>query len=375
MIRIVFIIFISCVNLLTAKAQILPSPSSLIVSTGVWLYQNTNKSQYRVDLEANASTFEEAKLEGFRQALNQAVGSLTLSSIELKNGFINNHEIINYASGYIDRYEILNQTEKQGITTLRMRVWVSHSQISDRLLHKSEKSGEVEGPRASVQLGSIIRERHSGDSAISHILRDFPQRSFDIEIGKTNFNYDDNRSAKLELTFKIKWNHEYLMALSEVLEQISLGKAEVNCRYLISPPVNGINCPYKSYIQIKTKIPNKFFFSKKNINYGFDDDEKIKLFTLNILQSKPAILLTVKNTNGEIHSQNCYRWISQQSDGNAIIAEGLGIFWPPPSSKFYIDGWSELILQAPINFNNSPSVLNSLGKVEIDVVRNEKCPR
>ncbi|NBV28792.1 hypothetical protein EBS02_07235 [bacterium] len=353
-----------------AQSQLLPSPSSLVISAGMWLYQDKTKPLYLVEVESRGSNFEEARTEGFRLAVEHAVGSLLLSNTEINNGKIDRREIINYASGYIDKFEILTKREFQGTITIQMKVWVSQSQIASRLLHQSKANTQIEGPRASAQISSLIKERQTGDNAVTSILRDFPQRSFDISIGKTSLTFDSNRNPSMKVDFKIKWNYDYLMGLLELLESTSQGKAVGSCRYMREP-----TCQYESYIHIRTKIPNKFLFSKRDLNFGYYDFEKFKIFVDTFLVTNPAILIVIKNSHDQTVSKECYRWVSEQYRGSSFIAEGLGAIISSPGSKIFIDGWTELNLQAPIYFNQSLSHLETLSKVDIDVVRGDRCPK
>ena len=64
---------------------------------------------FDVDVESYASTFEEAKKEGFRLAVEYAVGSLILSETEVRSDRMKRDEIITYASGFVEDFKILSR--------------------------------------------------------------------------------------------------------------------------------------------------------------------------------------------------------------------------------------------------------------------------
>jgi hypothetical protein len=56
-----------------------------------------------------------------------------------------------------------------------MRVWVKRSALADRLLNRTEQSGQVDGARASVQLQTINQERATGDALLATGAKRFSQ--------------------------------------------------------------------------------------------------------------------------------------------------------------------------------------------------------
>ena len=157
-----------------------PSPVSIALTIGQWINQGSKKLYY-VEVKSQAQDFESAKAEGFRLAVEHAVGTLVLSETETANSRINRDDIITYASGYVDRFEITDRTNVGNAVELTMKVWVAHSAIANRLLNTSETSGQIDGERVATNIATITHERRSGDRIIATILTDFPKRSFDIE--------------------------------------------------------------------------------------------------------------------------------------------------------------------------------------------------
>jgi hypothetical protein len=114
-------------------AAIMPSPLGIVLTVGKWIYDaSTRKQVYYIEVAGQGSNPTEARDNGFRLAVEQAIGSLISSETEVQNGRIVRDEIISYASGFVDRFEII-ETRTTGTGTLVfMRVWVKRSDLSDR---------------------------------------------------------------------------------------------------------------------------------------------------------------------------------------------------------------------------------------------------
>ena len=89
-------------------AMFMPSPAGVILSVGQWIYNGTEKIYY-IEVMGEGRSPEEARNNGFRLAVEQAVGTIVASESEVNNTRLVRDEIISYASGYIFKYEIIKQ--------------------------------------------------------------------------------------------------------------------------------------------------------------------------------------------------------------------------------------------------------------------------
>ena len=128
-------------------AVLLPSPLSVILMVGRWLAEPGQPRVYYIRVQARGTTESEARREAYKRAIEEAIGSLVASESVVVNQELKRREIIEYSSGYIDRFKVLNQYHDGRHFVVDMDVWVKHSQIADRLLVKSESSGKIDGLR------------------------------------------------------------------------------------------------------------------------------------------------------------------------------------------------------------------------------------
>ena len=293
-----FVLALACAGLFTtAQSQtvgriITPTPVSVALTIGQWLFKDSKKLYY-IEVEARAPTFEQAKQEGFRLAVEHAVGSMILSETEVKSGRISRDDIITYSSGFVDQFEIAHKESVDGGVIVNMKVWVAHSSIANRLLNQSSQDGRVEGERAATQISTITQSRRDGDRVLGAVLHDFPSKAFDIKLDKTKVVYTSQRTGQLYVGFYISWNREYLNSLSEALRAI-------NQRTQCGEFSHRSHC-LGSY-QVEVAVPG---FSRNTRAY-FDDPVTERMFKDQVWGKRPGIILELKDFDGNQVLKQCY---------------------------------------------------------------------
>lgn len=354
-----FVLAVACgLALSSAVAQtsllanaIIPSPAGIVLTVGKWIWDASRQEQvYYIEVAGEGRTADESKDNGFRLAIEQAIGSIISSETEVKNGRVARDEIISYASGYVDRFEIVNQEASAvGVRTV-MKVWVRRSALSNRLLNRSEKSGEVDGPRASVQLSTLNRERATGDRLVQTVLNDFPKRAFDIDLKNTELKYA-NRSGVLEIPFELSWNKDYLSSLWTALAATSVKTSGAHSTVVVSP-----GGWFKSYGGSAT----------------YDDIGKFHLVVGTLVGTRPAVLLTIKSNTNTVLFRQCFRWPELDHFDGYVVRPGRFVFISPYGNNATINGGFKLnaIAQIPAN----PALLANASQIDADIVPGIKCP-
>lgn len=327
-----------------------PHPVSIVLTVGHWLTQDSKKLYY-VEVKSRARDFESAKAEGFRLAVEHAVGTLVLSETETANSRINRDDIITYASGYVDRFEITDRTNVGNSVELTMKVWVTHSAIANRLLNTSETSGQIDGERVATNIATITHERRSGDRIISTILTDFPKRSFDIELEPTKVIYDNNRRGQMKIEFYMRWNKLYLNSLAEALKTVNHNP---KCQGIIK------SCNFTSLIEVRQ--PG---FSS-NTQAHFNDSVLWTMFQQQLVLSRPAIQVILRDHQGAPQFKQCF-YTPELDHSNWRKHYYVGI----NPGHISVNGDYGRWFNTYIDLTNLP--VERLNRVELTVIRSSEC--
>jgi len=204
------------------QAQTSPMSTASVVLSVVRIALNlgSGKQEYtQVDVVSESATVEQARMEGFRTAVNQAIGSVVASQTQSQNQRIVRDEIINYSSGFVDRFEILEQQDQGNRIRLKMRVWVAESRLAHRLLGQSYDSQHVPGGKIGAQIETLLDERQQGDRLIQAIMQDYPHRAFDVKVGRSTVKFDEYRRAIVVTDVTIRWESRFVDAVYDTLKR------------------------------------------------------------------------------------------------------------------------------------------------------------
>jgi hypothetical protein len=320
----------------------IPSPAGVAFSAGKWIYdQLTAETVYYIQVTGDGRTPDDARNNGFRLAVEQAIGSVIASETEGRNGRLARDEIINYSGGYVDRYKILKQEPSDYGQRITMEVWIRRSSLPERLLGRSEAAGFVDGNRASVQLDTLNYERRQADRLVDSVLADFPRRAFVIDLKKTEITYN-NRQGYLEVPFTLKLDPNYTASLNSALKSVSHGNTGGTYKVSVGKSVS-----------------------------AFEDRAQFGQIIERMISSRPAVRITVLTVENRPIYQACHRWSELDHLDGYQVRPGhfVGVHSMVPFIS--INGALKLdaIAQLPVN----PAFLAQANRVDAEVVLGASC--
>jgi len=350
-----FLIGLLCTGALVASAQqtqnpLTPTPVSAAISVGTWVLSSDRKKVFEIDVQAKAQSFEQAKKEGFRLAVEHAVGNFILSETEVNNSRMERDEIITYASGFVERFEILNRNDTGNGVRVSMRVWVAHSSIAQRLLNKSETADNLEGPRVQAKVETYQEYRHNADRVLRAVLADYPQRAFDVHLENSQVVLDTQRQPHVIVPFVLQWNEKYLNSLVETVQRINpkpecaSWARQCNTRSTVIVRVNTL-----------TKDPQAWF----------DDDITWNLMFQSMVLIRPMYRVVVRDQQGRKQLQQCYP--ARELDGLEYRSQ---YFVEAGAGKVVVNGLmrQRIRLTLPLDIN-----IGTMGQIEVSIVPQAKC--
>jgi len=336
-----------------------PNPVSVVITVVPWLLKDSER-YYFVTAKGYGRTTEEARTEALRAAVDQAVGSVVNSEREVENQRLRRSEVVQYAAGFVDRYEVRRIEQENGFVAMTVDVYVKRSRLTDRLLGDHRTPGKIDGERLQAQTETLNHSRQQGDRLLGMVLADFPRRAFDIEQGPSRVYYNDQRQRQLELSFKLKWRHAYLENLREALATVSQNSNAGDCIGLYARA-----CSYQGYVTIKAR-PGQHGWSR---TAAFDDSVTLNMIHQHLIQSRPAVLITIDDRQGRRIWQGCQRWSELDNEMSGWVPNERLL--QPTRDGIQINGYLALDARVPFNLTDSTPVLDT---VKMEVVRNAQCP-
>ena len=311
----------------TAQAQLhalMPTPFGVAMTAGQWLLFN-NKRVYYIEVKGQGRTAEEARMNGFRLAVEQALGSVIASETESRNSRIQRDEVISYAAGFVERYDIVTTMSTGSGYEIVMRVWVQRTNLAERLLAKSQADGQIDGARASVAVDTAQYSRSQGDRLLGTVLRDFPERSFDIRLESTRVELDARRRTELVVPFSIAWNGMYVRSVWSAQKSVS-------------------TCGWNGCVM---------------------DQQSLDLLADELINTRPQVLVTITSPSGVVRHRACYAYDSLTQDN--------------PADRYFVRR-NDLVpdiqtrIRSEIRLPVDSQDLADLGQVDVRVVRASNCP-
>jgi hypothetical protein len=301
--------------------DILRSPVGTGITVARWIYETSSEKILYVEVIGEGATVDQARQQGFRLAVEHAVGTVVASETEVQRDRVARDEIITYASGYVDRFEVVEQQRVGNRVLVNMKVWVKPSKIANRLLNRSATAGTVEGGRISTQIQTLQHERTSGDRLLKSVLADYPRRAFVIEMDKTQVMFDANRTGQLEVAFWLSWSRDYLESIAEALSAIN---QRSDCGGLFG-------CRNASS-QIDVVRPGL----GSTTQTWFNDNVAEQMVRQEMIQSNPTIRVSILDTAGKEQFKQCFyakeldyrdhsAWYYVNQDYNRVAINGKAV--------------------------------------------------
>jgi len=351
-----------------AVKLVTPTPVTIALTLGEWIIRD-NKRVFVVEVESTASTIEAARKEAFKLAVAKAVGSLVVSEREIRNNELIRDDILMYSSGYVEDYEFKSETQVGSLYRVVALVWVSESKIADRLQISKKAAGQVDGPKLARKLETYVAQKVASDKLITNIISDFPKNSFVIEVGKTSSRLVE-RSLQVIVPFNIRWEQSYITALEEALVRTREGNDPLDWKYARLPSV----------IAIKKKGDWFKTFA------AYSDKSKEALFHKYFKDTRPHLLVDVKNKSDNLIHTSCYEipnltgYFFSESLGFGVypaarsgMAGGQFFAANTNDASFTVYGDYEYSSNVVFSLNVTDGSIKTFDKVSVSIVRLNQC--
>lgn len=263
----------------------------LLLVVCMFLSNFASASDY-ITVTGSGKTFEEAKHQAFRKAIEFKVGAIVLSDVETKKSQRVKDDIYVYSAGYVDDFKILYQSTSNTGITLNLEVLVSESKIKNRVLTESKSSQEFDGSRHGAQIHTLINERRSSDTLLNKVLSRFPSNALIVKQFGYTITLDHRREPIITIPYEILWNYEFIKTLRDTTEVIS------NCK-------SSWNKPCYSVVTIMVKDTTDILLGTKTDHY-FNDSTTTDQIHNHLVMNSPRIVVRFFDINGTYIYGSCH---------------------------------------------------------------------
>ena len=185
---------------------------------------STFKSDNYIRTTGVGNTYEEAKHNAFKEAIEYQVGVVIASERESYNDKLIKNEILAYSSAFVDEYKIISQQNVGNKVQVVVDVKLSLLRISDRILSKGKDSKNLDGAKHDNQYKSFLENKQYGDMILASVLNDYPRRAYDIKQSDYVVKLDAYRNLTLTIPYTLSWNPNYIASFNDAIKIIADGK-------------------------------------------------------------------------------------------------------------------------------------------------------
>lgn len=358
MIRYLLALLVACATpayaqIEAAQRLLIKFPITTVLTVGQWLIKDQEKVYY-IRVVSTGKDDQLAKEQGFRTAVEHAVGSLVASHTEVKSNQLTRNEIISYSSGYVKEFNILSRNRHEdGSVTLDLEIWVKHSDIASRLFVSKEKSLAIQGENLDAAHQTLMRERQQGDKLLLEILKDYPYRAYQIDQHSVSVYLDHLRRPVLQLKFAISWDQNWLISLSEALNQTSTRQCWAS------------TCPDLTALRVTSKSWGGLL-----ANVAFDDRARFLLLYQGLIGSQPSLEITVVNLDGSMAHRSCINYAELDGSQKPMRVPHRRLT-EVGERAIHFNGKNKFLGQVDVVLD--PTKLVQLGNATTKIVRLKEC--
>jgi hypothetical protein len=304
-----------------------------------------------IQVTGEGSTFEEAKQNAFKTAIEFEAGAVVVSERESNNYKLVRNEILVYSSGYITDYKIINTIRQGNHVKVLVDVQVASNKLADRILGVGKDSKTFDTDKHNNQYNSYLQGKQNGDRLLQQLLNDYPKKAYNLTQGVHQLKVDVNRNGIIEIPLELRWNYKFIESFNDALKILEDGS-------------NGLFQASPSNVTVMAKDPKDWVIGSKN-QYKFNDMNTVSTIAQTLQNNQPRILVSIKNLNNKIAFQQCYVPDSMSGKKPAFYdASNHVVLYGNRIEKNRIQ----------LNFVNMHEVIKEIQSIELNIVADNNCP-
>ena len=249
---------------------------------------STSKPDEYLRTTGIGSTYEEAKHNAFKEAIEYQVGVVIASERESYNEKLVKNEILAYSSAFVDEYKVISQQNIGNKTQVVVDVKLSLLRLSDRIISKGKDSKNIDGAKHDNQYKSFLENKQNGDRILASVLNDYPRRAYDIQQSEYVVKIDPNRNIEVNVPYIMQWNPNYVASFNDATKLVADG-----------------NLSFLEKNRMGYKYPGSVIIGKDR--YYFNDvDTPLKIVYGMLDNNEPRINMELKDHRNTSQYSKCF---------------------------------------------------------------------
>jgi hypothetical protein len=253
----------------------------------------TDNNTVTLTVSGTGKTLEEAKLNALRSAIEQAFGAFISSKTEILNDNLIKDEIVSVASGNIQKFDIISETQLANIGfTTTLKATVSIAKLTSFVESKGVEVEFKGGLFASNILIQELYEKNETEAInnIIYFLKENSRRSFDYLINATD-PISNNEKWNIPITVNVIANANFMnipTLLEQTIKGLGLSSIELDNYAKLNKPIFPITIATNEsngiyYLRNEKSINNiiDFIYSLNNDIINFKISNGVDKFDLN----------------------------------------------------------------------------------------------
>jgi hypothetical protein len=175
--------------------------------------------EYTVRVRSTDADQREALRQAFAEACSVTFGSTVASEQESNNGALTRDNVVSYTACYVKDHAIESKTNSEGGVTLIVKVTVTSNKLSGRLLGDSRVDADFNGEQHANRIETYQTSMTDSDRLVEAVVRDFPQRAYQIKLAKTTTKINPDRTGFVLIDYLVQLDPRYVDALQELFSK------------------------------------------------------------------------------------------------------------------------------------------------------------
>jgi hypothetical protein len=304
-----------------------------------------------LQVSGQGATFEEAKQNAFRTAIEFAAGSVVTSERESHNYKLVKDEILVYSAGYVSDYKIISTIKSGSQVQVIVDVQVASSKLSDRILGLGKEVKNFETDKHGNQYQTYLYSKSNGDKLLIQVLNDYPTKAYTIIQGVHQLKVDAYRNGIIEIPLELKWNYNFIESFNEALKILEDGS-------------NGLLQQSPGNVVVMAKDPKDWVIGSNN-HYKFNDMITVSTIRSTLQQKQPNILLTINNFENKTVFRQCYT-------SDSIVGKKPAFYNVGSTLALYGNQIEKNKIE--LRLTNMQDTLKQIQNIQLTIVTDDKCP-